>query len=263
MDYYQVLGVSRNDGEAEIKRAYRRLAISYHPDKNADPKAEDIFKRISEAYGVLSDPEKKRLYDLRLQNPYSEYVQEPVAPPHRDPAYRRPRPHVRRKGERERLRDLMAEYLPAIQKIVLFCFLISLCLLVDFALPSQTKEETITNTTLRKTYSRSYSTTWVVVETSGGQMVDLPYNYVDDFVKGQSITVNSSFFFNIPFSLKTPGEFVPINKTIYGNFLFAPITLLVISSLGLIFRKNIDYGFNLGITSFVILLFILILVLIL
>src|SRR4051812_23231272 len=65
-DYYSVLGVSRDAGEDEIKKAFRKLARQYHPD-TAKPKdkaaAEEKFKEINEAYDVLSDPEKRRRYD--------------------------------------------------------------------------------------------------------------------------------------------------------------------------------------------------------
>ena len=62
-DYYDVLGVSRDASEAAIKKAYRKLAMKYHPDRNKEAGAEEKFKEISEAYGVLSDDEKKRQYD--------------------------------------------------------------------------------------------------------------------------------------------------------------------------------------------------------
>ncbi len=63
-DYYKILGVSRNATQEEIKRAYRRLALKYHPDRNKGNKeAEERFKEINEAYAVLSDPEKRRQYD--------------------------------------------------------------------------------------------------------------------------------------------------------------------------------------------------------
>ncbi|MDA8537836.1 molecular chaperone DnaJ [Candidatus Pelagibacter bacterium] len=63
-DFYDVLGVSKNASPEELKSAYRKLAVKYHPDKNpGDTKAEDKFKEASEAYGILSDKEKKQNYD--------------------------------------------------------------------------------------------------------------------------------------------------------------------------------------------------------
>ena len=63
-DYYEVLGVSKDADEATLKKAYRQVAKKYHPDMNpGDAEAEKKFKEASEAYAVLSDPEKRRQYD--------------------------------------------------------------------------------------------------------------------------------------------------------------------------------------------------------
>ncbi len=71
-DHYKVLGVERKASQDEIKKAYRKLARKYHPDKNpGDAKAEERFKRISTAHDVLGDPDKRKQYDRALANPFS------------------------------------------------------------------------------------------------------------------------------------------------------------------------------------------------
>ena len=62
-DYYGVLGVRRDAPPDEIKKAYRRLARELHPDVNPDPQTQERFKEITQAYEVLSDPEKRQMYD--------------------------------------------------------------------------------------------------------------------------------------------------------------------------------------------------------
>uniref|UniRef100_A0A3P9KE52 Zgc:122979 n=1 Tax=Oryzias latipes TaxID=8090 RepID=A0A3P9KE52_ORYLA len=62
-DFYKILGITHESNEDEIKKAYRKLALKFHPDKNSDPDAEDKFKEIAEAYEVLTDPQKRSVYD--------------------------------------------------------------------------------------------------------------------------------------------------------------------------------------------------------
>lgn len=68
-DYYEILGIERNASEEQIKKAYRQLALKFHPDKNKEPGAEARFKEISHAYSILSDPGKRQQYD----NPQSSW----------------------------------------------------------------------------------------------------------------------------------------------------------------------------------------------
>jgi len=68
-DYYELLGINKNTSTQEVKKAYRRLAHKYHPDRNSEPNAEQKFKQITEAYETLSNPQKKEKYD----NPQSGF----------------------------------------------------------------------------------------------------------------------------------------------------------------------------------------------
>lgn len=73
MDYYKILGVSHNATNDEIKRAYKRLALKYHPDKNQETdsaKAEECFKQIGKAYEVLSDVKERENYDDKWDSPF-------------------------------------------------------------------------------------------------------------------------------------------------------------------------------------------------
>lgn len=80
MDYYKILGVSKGDSADAIKKAYRKMALKYHPDRNKDDKeAEEKFKQANEAYAVLSDPEKRKQYDTFGSAGFSQrYSQEDI-----------------------------------------------------------------------------------------------------------------------------------------------------------------------------------------
>lgn len=80
MDYYEVLGVKKDSSTQDIKKAYRKMAMKYHPDRNkGDKEAEEKFKKISEAYAVLSDPEKRKQYDTFGESGFQQrYSQEDI-----------------------------------------------------------------------------------------------------------------------------------------------------------------------------------------
>ena len=67
VNYYSVLGIGKNASKEEIKKAYHRSALKYHPDKNKNENSEAMFKKVVEAYEVLSDPYKKERYDNSIK----------------------------------------------------------------------------------------------------------------------------------------------------------------------------------------------------
>jgi molecular chaperone DnaJ len=75
-DFYNTLGVSKSASQDEIKKAYRDLALAYHPDRNKSKEAEEKFKKINEAYAVLSDPEKRKQYDVMGSDMFNQRYSE-------------------------------------------------------------------------------------------------------------------------------------------------------------------------------------------
>ena len=136
------LASSSSAHASDIKRAYRRLAVMYHPDKNPSPDAESIFKQINEAYDVLSDPDKRRAYDSRFDNLFEGPVED-AATRHRDPRYRPRAARSPGKSQRQTTRELMAAYLKYTTAISIACFSICVVMLIDFLLPTRESKETI------------------------------------------------------------------------------------------------------------------------
>lgn len=79
-DYYCILGIEKGASDEDIKKAYRKQALRFHPDKNKSPQAEEKFKEVAEAYEVLSDPKKREIYDqFGEEGNYSLYIFLPPA----------------------------------------------------------------------------------------------------------------------------------------------------------------------------------------
>lgn len=244
-DYYQILTVSRTASEVEIKRAFRKLAVIYHPDKNPDPAAEQFFKEVNEAYDVLGNPEKRRAYDFRLVNAFVQDIQTQPPKAHRDPAYRRRRPAgPRPKTEQQKLFELMVLYAPVCRKIILVAFYISVFLIIDFALPRTTSYEMVIDTS---GYNKG-SDEWMTVRTHKRALV-IPFQWPKQFTNGTRVSVKSSLFLNIPTRLESETASAKVYKTIYSNFIFIPIALILSSWLGMRFRRQPEKAFNYAIVS--------------
>lgn len=254
-DYYEILGVSKHADASEIKRAYRKLAVRFHPDKNPDPLAADTFREITEAYEILGDVASRSNYDNGNTNTGFYEAETAQHRPHRDPAYRRPnRPHVKVKSERERTLETMASLLPITHKIVLVSLFACALLFGDIILPVDISNETIVDTYVVKKHGRNSSMPSLMLRTDRGNVIEVSYIYEPFFKDGLLISVERTRILSVTTRVVAPGQTVEIRKSIYRNFSFAPIMLLLTAGFGFYFRKRVDYAFNAGVVSLMLLI---------
>jgi hypothetical protein len=253
-DYYHILGVSRSASAAVIKNAYRRLVVRYHPDRNPDPQAHDIIRDINEAYDVLGDAEKRSAYDFRYSQSWSDLAEE-LKPVHRDPAYRRRRPPVSNASDIPDQVSLMNRFMPITKWFSYVGLTITVLLIVDLVLPYRISSETIF-----KVYCHPYC----IVHTYTGKKIKM-YDGTEagKFMDERKIIVHATIFFAIPMTVTTQAETeVAQLGYIYKNFVFMPLTLLMSSGLGVLFRNTRKlFSFNLSISSALLLIINLYLIL--
>jgi DnaJ-class molecular chaperone with C-terminal Zn finger domain len=258
-NYYEILGVAVTASDGEIKRAFRKLALQYHPDKNPSPQAETFFKELNEAYEALSDPQTKLVYDEILLG--SQAVIETPSRPHRDPRYHKRPPGSYRPGnsKKEQLRTMMNEYLEytriATKVALVFCFL----LIADFFLPE--KQSQLQILSMAKYGSRGSRNYTLELETSDGNIIKLNKKEKAQFEAGSITTLYLSPWLSVPLRLENNRTHYKarIPVSIYGNFIFFPVMLLISATLGMMPWKVLEFKFNLGIVNFVLLMLTIVL----
>lgn len=253
-NYYFILSLTSYASEREIKQAYRKLALQFHPDKNASPGAEAIFKEVNEAYEVLGDPLRKAVYDQMLRGEVATEEVDVSEPPrkHRDPRYR-PQPRAaaaRRPSKREELLALMASNLRYALLVSKLTLLFSVVLLADFSLPSKKIATSIVGEQITNRGS-SFK-----LELGDGKSVSISREAARKMGSDKKVIVYQSALFSIPQSLEDERTHYrsPIEVSIYGNFAFGPLILLITSLLGTFYWKGVEFRFNLGIVNFLLLL---------
>jgi hypothetical protein len=262
-DYYQILRISRHSTSAEIKRAYRRLAVVFHPDKNRSPEASALFQEINEAHQILSDPLLRARYDGSLRQPFVvETPPESTSQPyHRDPAYRRRHaPGYRRPPPQPSERLLMMIHFLKYLRLIAFAG-IGWCafLVFDYALPFRVSEEKVISESNRIISWQFHHVPYVLV-TEKSHQFPITAASVDFFPVGSTVKVLSSRILNILVRVEAEGDRYTLDslETIYQNLMFAPLILLVISSIGLTLKKGIEFRFSFAIVILTIMFFNLI-----
>lgn len=260
-DYYSILGIHRSASEAEIKRAYRRLAIIYHPDKNKDPQAQEIFVAITEAYDVISDPARRQLYNQSIDRPFSDVlVAEEQKPKHRDPAYwRRDRSARPAPKPNTDTYELMKHYLKYFRWAGRIGLVASVLFFIDYILPYKHVEEKIVE--IYEVRGRRNSTAHNVLVTESGKKIKLYNGQAGGFFSEPSIVGEYTFFYSTPMWLSTTsGEYIVQLAYMYGGLILFPLILLVSSVLSLFYKDRIEFCFNTNLVSGIILVIFLILV---
>lgn len=247
-NYYFILGLNIYASEIEIKQAYRKLALKFHPDKNPSAEAESIFKEINEAYETLGDIQKKHAYDQLLRG-IAPVV--PIVPrPHRDPRYRpRPPGSFSRKSKRQELLEVMNDnlkYAILISRVTLF---FALALVVDFTLPNDKTEREVLFTSYRNEIRNSGS---LQLNLKDGVVINLNRQDARQFKQGTKIFIYRSSLFDVPIAIENEKTHfkTKIPVAIYGNFIFCPIIMLITSLLGVFYWKGVEFRFNLGVVNF-------------
>lgn len=247
-NYYFILSLNIYASEAEVKRAYRKLAIQFHPDKNKSPEAEEIFKEVNEAYEVLGDPIKKTIYDQMLRG--EETVEQQVEPPkHRDPRYH-PRPQPpgpKRPTHREEILAMMAENLRYALMVSRLTLLFSIVLITDYSLPSvKTTTKVVTENATRGSNFK--------LELRDGRSVSVSREAAKKLRRATQITIYRSAWFSVPRMLEDERTHfrTSIDLSIYGSFIFWPVLLLLTSLVGTFYWKGVEFRFNVAIVNFIL-----------
>lgn len=251
-NYYFILGLNIYATETEIKRAYRKLALQFHPDKNPSPDAEAIFKEINEAYEILSNESTKFNYDQQLRGV------SPAAPvagrAHRDPRYRpRPPGSYSTRTKRQEIIEAMAEYLKYAILMSRVSLMFTLVLMVDYNLDYDISRLEITST--RNLY-QSRGGRSVQLQFGDGETLNVNSLTARQFTKGSTILMHKTALFNVPILMENELTHyktkVPIS--VYGNFIFAPLILFITSLIGSFFWRGVEFRFNLGVVNFLLML---------
>jgi curved DNA-binding protein CbpA len=250
-NYYFILGINIYARDEEIKQAYRRLALQFHPDKNSSPEAESIFKEVNEAYEVLGDPLRKVIYDQMLLGAPIE--NSAPSKPHRDPRYR-PQPagtRARKPSKKEELIALMANHLKYALMSSRIALLFAAILIADYSLEKEKKAVTIVNFNVTNgRFGRTYK-----YELNDGGKVNVD-QVTNRKITNASIYIYKSMLFSVPCAIedKSNHALLPVDLSIYGNFIFAPFVLLITSLLGTFYWKGVEFRFNLGVVNFLLML---------
>lgn len=243
-DYYKILGVSYNSTEGTIKSSYRELALRYHPDRNRDERAHEIFTEINEAYQVLSDATKKADYDYN----YRKYILHEGTYTEEKPEPTGNQPYNFNKENFESEEEFSENTYNLIKRTAYAALVLSAFLLIDFYLPHKESREHLYSSNLPQqyeTYNRHteryvmHHENYDVIRTENYYIFykDPPY-----FMSlGDTIIIQSSRILDVPVKVfhekRNVRTRVPTQYSLYDLY-GAYIIMLLISLISIIIIEN-------------------------
>lgn len=237
--------IGRKATDAEIKKAFRKLATQYHPDKNPSIEAEAIFKEINEAYEILSDPASRLDYDRRLTNPgfYNYQAARPQRPVYRGPS------------EKVMLQNSLLRY-----SRLLFYFGCLWCsvLIVDYTMPEEDLKGKVTSelTDPNRLSVHQPRKPRKLLNTDINRDFDVTTSEMKHFPYQSDIHIYRSPLLSAVIRVENYNGSYVINNlgSIYRNFSFAPIMLFLGCVVGLLVKRNVEFHVNLGIVVFLLMI---------
>lgn len=247
-NYYSILGVRRSASSLEIKRAFRRLALLYHPDRNKHPAAHRIFQEINEAYTVLGDPQKRFRYDHQLHTLSRSRTSAQAQQRHAHEVFRRKAAQQARK-KRESHIAYFKKYAPYAGGICLIVAIWVNLLVLDYFLPAKASRQTIVERTRSAT-----SNTTVIITTENFQF---PFDKIlmpTYFNVGETIIVESTPIFRTVTRLRFEAHGRTLEAkphySIYSVWSFFLVLLFITANSGAFaVRKDYELRFNLAYVS--------------
>jgi curved DNA-binding protein CbpA len=229
MDYYQILGVSRDASEIEIRNAYRKLAKLYHPDRNPSPEAKNAILLVNEAYETLSDPGKRLQYDQPVYSFAVPDTQEDLRQAQRRENYRRWQETERIK--REEFEGYKLDVLNQFKKYNVVLVIWALVMVLDeFVIPPRVvQEEVLLSKAIRVSSGRRSSQIVHVAQTES-YVMGIPRIAVEKSVGGK-LKIESSRILDVPLRVSTSdGETYEVSRNIYAFIAPMPLFLFLFAA---------------------------------
>ena len=270
-NYYSILGVEKNATSQEIRSAYRKLALKYHPDVNSSADANEKFLKINRAYQVLIDPNKRRRYDMRLSNKASVAYRQ---------WYRQYYEEVRRERAREKYRRKQAYYVKQKKKakfrytkrqlwitwmFSVFAALFGTLIIIDYFLPvSWNQEKVISITTTLMSSHELYPSSYMIHTPQTDFPVEgrsnkkfFPYENTKIFV-GKTPLLHIQRF--IKFTRNKKQILLDVYYSVYDVFAVFLIVMVSTSFFVIFYRKDKDLIFNFGLLNLLLMILMLALI---